>query len=688
MIWDLPNGKTVEAPPNASKSDLVRIAIEQGKASPDEAWAKPYAQQAEPQPAPPSAPQASGVQPTKNPNYFAGPLRAVGQGLTLGWGDEIESAVTGTPVEQIRADMDQFKNTYGASAAIGEGSGAVLQAAVGGGIVNKLAGPVVNAAARTIPGWGVAGAGGVAEGAAYGAGAAEEGDRLSGAATGAVAGGLTAVGLYGSIALMSRLYHGVLLPLAQAVTGTPDRTAKRIIREALQKTGMTVDEARAALKELGGPARLAHLDDHLMDLAYNVSSGTGPGRTIINNMVDDTQAGQQLRILAAASEDLGDASAARQFMETIRNAKSELAAPLYARAHQANIRTVPQFEKLMEGVPPAAVRRAREIARSEYYAGLDIPGLDHGVPGASAHVGPKSGGAVVRTGQSAGQAGASSSVDAPESVRGVTGEVVDEIQDGFDFDALPDVLRIDYIKRGWDDIISNLYKNGAKQQASAYVRLKNKILDFVDSQVPEYKQARGIWAGASQIEEAQNVGRDIFTTPYEDIAENIRRMGESEKRAFKLGVAEAVKDKVESAAETHDAVKRLLASTKNRERIRAAFDNDEAFNKFMKQLRAEAVFSKLRRVVQGGSDTHARLKRDMEINDIPTTPGELVKKVADPLREKPLQNPETNRLVSRALVGNRVPPYGAESVPQTQQQKILEAIMMGQPILPFMLQEF
>ena len=52
--------------------------------------------------------------------------RFMGQGLSFGWGEELESAVTGEPVEKIRAEMAQYKRERPGSAMAGEIAGAIV----------------------------------------------------------------------------------------------------------------------------------------------------------------------------------------------------------------------------------------------------------------------------------------------------------------------------------------------------------------------------------------------------------------------------------------------------------------------------------------------------------------------------------------------------------------------------------
>lgn len=632
-------------------------------------------------------------------SFLAGTGKQALQGMTLGWSDEAIAAgraavdaAQGYPfgesydrnLQEENQQMQEFQQNNPGTALAAEALGSI---ATGGAMAKGLqaigrAPQAASALGRAAQYAGI----GAAEGAAYGAGQNQE-NRGAGALVGAVVGGVAAPVAQVGVAAASRAYNGILKPLFQRLSTTPAQARDRLINETLSMSGLTPQEAMQSLKEMGDDAMLMHLGPYFENLTYQAQAGIGPGRKIINEAIDQVQKGQQGRIIAAAGDHLGNADTARTFMAGIRNAKSEQAAPFYARAHQANIRTIPEFDKLMQGIPPEAVKRAERLARAEYYAGIDIPGLDRGVPGTRLHISPQAlppppvpqlpAGKAASVGTDIVPAAAKSS----RSARGVAGEVVDGPADGFSFDALPDVLRVDYIKRAMDDIIGGLYQGKEKQYASALIKLRSKMLDFVDNQVPDFKKARGIWAGASQLEAAEKLGREVFSDSPDEIADVVARMGSGEKQTFRLGVVQAVRDRVESAGETHDAIKKLLNSTANKKKLRAAFDNDEAFDEFLRKLKAESVFSTLRKNVQGGSQTHTRTISGQETGQIPLGKADMVRMVADRMMPPPpLANPQTNQMVAQMLSGRTLP---QGNIPGPVQPSDPLTWQMIAPLLPF-----
>jgi len=558
-------------------------------------------------------------------------IRNVLDGALFGFGGELESMVTGTPLAQIEAEKAQFRNEYPGTQVLADLAGGLLTAGIGGAAVKAVGkavpavGAVADSVAAMTPNWAKWVGGSAAAGGVAGAGMADPGERVGGAVRGAIAGPVLTGGLLATGAVGKKAYETIIKPLGRQIWNTPTLAAQRLVDDYLAKAGMTRQQADALLQEYGDESMRLDLSPHLRDLAYDARSGNGPGRTIIDDALNARQAGQQNRLVLSAGQQLGaHADDARDFVTQITKAQSEQAAPLYASAHQQNIRTNPEFEKLWGGVPKAAIDKARELARKEWHAGsLKTTGA-----------------AGVRT------------FDA-------NGGLLSDGAESFDFDALPDVLRVDYVKRAYDDVIAAQLRAGEKQGARADIAIRNKILDYVDSQVPDFKKARGVWAGAEQLKSAAEFGQEVFKQDSDELADIVSRYGESEKQAFRYGVAQAIRDKVEATgSQTADAARKLSGSAKNRRIIKAAFGNDDEFERFMKQIDREGVYTESRYSITGNSKTDERGARRAErVGDAPepSTAGVMAWLARHFGPKDPLTNPETNRLVSEWLTKSGYP---------------------------------
>ncbi len=112
-------------------------------------------------------------------------ITGAAQGLTFGYADELKSALTGRPVEEIREEDEAVKKTYPATHLVGDVGGSIASA---GGLLGKAVGTGGKLGARVLRG-AVAGAGeGALSGFGRGSGGAE--NRVSNAKTGGMIGGV------------------------------------------------------------------------------------------------------------------------------------------------------------------------------------------------------------------------------------------------------------------------------------------------------------------------------------------------------------------------------------------------------------------------------------------------------------------------------------------------------------------
>lgn len=544
------------------------------------------------------APQQAQQQEPDSPGYLSGLAREVAQGATFGWSDELEAMMRGGDYEEnlarIRAQQQQFKEQNPWSAGVGELAGAVavpgVAAAKGLHAAAKAVPRAAKAITENVPRWARWGTVGAGEGALYGAGAAEE-DRLAGAAEGAaLAGGVGAVAPK-AIEVGKR----ILTPLWKAVSSTPKGTAEGLVREALERSNLTPDEAMAALRDMGDDAMLADLSPYLQSLMYQTQRGVSASRGDIHSALKARRGGDQASILTSAREELGvDPDNFAAFMDELDAARADKAAPFYKRAHA---QSVPQTEELLgilDRVPEAAYKELHKIARAR----------------------------------------------------------------GDDLDAMPDVEKLDYVKRGLDSLIDKAFSGGdsvSKTYGRELMQVRSDLLDYVDNAVPDFAKARGIYAGASRLMDAAKFGRNVFKADEDEIIELVRKMGDSERLAFRQGFARAIRDRVERAGETGNAVKRLINSTGTKRIIRAAFDDEEQADRFLKKLSDRLTMNETYDVALGGSQTHDRFAAEYQLEDWSTPAGFIRRFVST----NPMEDDATNRMLGNLLMGRQVP--GASS---------------------------
>jgi hypothetical protein len=170
---------------------------------------------------------------------------------------------------------------------------------------------------------------------------------------------------------------------------------------------------------------------------------------------------------------------------------------------------------------------------------------------------------------------------------------------------------IDATKRALDDEIGEAIRSGASNKSRSLVMLKNSLLKEVDSQIPEYKQARSLFAGKAELENAADSGGLFLKMKARDMQELTKSMGESEKRMFKLGAKQAIFDKIDDISMSRDSVKALFGKNGDVKKLRYLFDDEAAYKQFADTLKRESDFVMTRRAAQANSTTAKQMSDEM-----------------------------------------------------------------------------
>mgnify|MGYP003668315215 CR=1 FL=1 len=489
--------------------------------------------------------------------------QTVGQGLALGFGDEIEgfargiykAATEGKPygaavneeISKIRTSNKQFEdeNPLGSTA---------LQ--LGGGLLTGGAGLLRAGAMRAPTLLGrvrKAALPSAAIGAVTGAGMSEGSivDRAPaaglGAGFGSVLGGLTPVAtkVVGSgVRAAGRLIPGQ--------RGGAQRQAERLIRSVGaedeleganlgQKIGDFGDGAMAT--DVGGPATR-----NLSRYAGNKHGGLKAQTELEARHLD-----QGPRIAKSVDENFATDNL-EDFVETTTKARKASADANYGALYESTVEMSPRLAKLFRnpGVREA-YERAKKIAEK---SGRDLPPLYKVVDGRETYLPP-----TMRT--------------------------------------------LDFIKRALDDDVNVAFRGDQNELGFATKELRDDFRDTLDYLVPEYKAVRSLYAGYSAAMEAAELGKKFILNQRSVGVNAVKDLGEHEKKAFLVGVADALRLKVLSAPDEADAVKKIFGDHNSRKRIMLALDGDDkALDAFQKTMEREAAFARTNANVRFGSRTN------------------------------------------------------------------------------------
>lgn len=448
----------------------------------------------------------------------------IGQGLAMGYGDEVEAFIRsklpgGRPYEEELTDVRQKIETAQRERPI-----AATTAEVGGSVAPVIAslaaipftgGASAPAAAATaartgtllsnivrggIRGGAIGGTQGLVEGFGKGEGGFENRAQraLSEAAVGGVVGGTL----------------GSVIPAAGAAFrgafSSPTTRAQNRALDVLGEQGVTPEQAAAeyARRQAQGvkPEILADIypGGAVASESRRVLNVPGANRGEITEQLVGRMDEQGPRVTQAFERATGTNQKFFTVLDDLEKTRKVDAAPLYQVAYEKPARTK-TLDELILRAPDNAFEEAQRAAR---YEGLVFPNL------------------VAQN---------------KDGARTIVGDYT--------------VKDVDLIKRGLDRIIENntdAITGKANSEARRAATLKNAIVGEVDKLAPEYAQARSAWAGPSAVMEAMRSGQRLFNERAEITARDIAKLGQSEKEGFLIGALDAVNQRIGRKIEGQD----------------------------------------------------------------------------------------------------------------------------------------
>lgn len=162
---------------------------------------------------------------------------------------------------------------------------------------------------------------------------------------------------------------------------------------------------------------------------------------------------------------------------------------------------------------------------------------------------------------------------------------------------------IDAVKQRLDDQIGTAVRQGEGNRARDLLRIKNLIVSEADRAIPEYAQARQVFAGRRTLENAAELGGQYLRMTPKDIRSAIETMGESEMRMFRLGAKQAILDQVDKVQTNSDAMKRIFGKYGDLEKMRLIIPDEQSFDAFRTAMRREAAFMVTKSALQANSTT-------------------------------------------------------------------------------------
>lgn len=525
-------------------------------------------------------------------NVMSGPVASTLGGTTFQFQDEILGGIRGAlspnltmkeGIDLERKALEQYQKENPLTSLGYEMGGAVAPAIATFGASTPLSAAKVGITAGKA----------FASGAAYGAGSGE------GLQDKALQAGMTAPisGVAGAATTLLAKPVAKIGKTIKSAFESPvkkgEQEAVKLVKQALEYDKTNIDEALKFILERSGkqysladigPSTRAYLD------AVNVLPG--PGKKTAMDFLLKRNSGALNRIKSDLTDVFGEQGSYFDTYKALEAVRKSSGQKMYQKAFENKVPATTELTSLMKtDVMKDALDKAYKIANAQK---VKLPNL-----------------VIGQNGKLYTQKGA---------------EVTDI-----------DTKFLHYIKLGLDDSIFTSKSNPSgvgKTLLRANTQIKNEFLDYLDSSNPAYKSARNQWAEKSAILDALDTGRNILkpSTSVDELADEITKMSQSEKLAFRNGVINTIIDKMESSV--FDATSgrgtnlayNIIKTPKNKKLLRLTFpqtpQGTRSFNKFMSKLNDEIQIKDTANTVVGNSATVGRAEALGQIKKI-VEPGDI-----------------------------------------------------------------
>lgn len=484
--------------------------------------------------------------------------RAVGQGLTMGFGEELEAGLRApfseedykTIRDRLRAQQAQFGKDYPVTqTGLDIAGGLVMPAGVLGSAykAGKGAFEIAKTGAKA----------GAITGAATGAGVAPELSDIPMSAagygaTGAVIGGLapTAVNLGGK--LISNIIDATGFSNANKV-------ATRKLQEYLDKENLKPDEVKSMLDEyrrLGVPDPvIADIGENLRGAGYASYIVPSKAKTETAQFLESRQQDLANSLVKGLEEKSGVKSKGKfgfDYINDLATAQENAAKKAYPEAYSKDVTAVPFRKYADRDVFAKAYDEA--VKRADVY-GQKLPSLDQ-----------------IRNAQF------------------ISTEILHQIKKGLD----------DVIEKNTDAVTGKMTGYGAD-----VAKVKREFNDLIKYYNPEYAKANQHFADFAKLKSAYSEGIDYMKMETSEMVAKLKKMNPVEKEAFRVGMISDIRNKM-SNFKGGDPARLVFKSDRQKASLRYAFDSQGQYNDFVRQVNAQNELLKTFNKVRRGSETQER----------------------------------------------------------------------------------
>lgn len=501
--------------------------------------------------------------------------RAVAQGATFGFADELEAALRTGSIsgqqytqlrDQLRAQQKQYGADYPNVATPLEIAGGLTTPV---GALNLLKG--VSPAVQTgVTGTGLAGqmtrgaVVGGATGALTGAGTATDDvgqQALNTGIAGTVLGGTVPVVIKGAGSLIRNVLNA-------SGVGEQGTAASKMLMNRLQKDDLTTDDAQKALDELRTigirEPVLADLGKNLQDLAYSAYVVPSSRKASTANFLESRMLDQPSDIVSGLIKKagLGKNVNGYEYLQFLSENQRKAAQSAYPDAYSKAL-DARDFRKYVDR--PVFQDAYQEAVKRGGVYGESLPSLEQ-----------------VRNAQF------------------VPTDILHKIKIGLD--------RV--VESSTDPITGKVTAYGRDVS-----NVRREFNDLIKEKNPAYAKANAEFADNERIRSSFEAGQKYQRMEYKEALDKLKKMNDSEKEAFRLGMMADINSRLENF-KGGDFSRQIFKSDKQKSLMRYAFTDNNKYQEFAAYVDALGRQTKTGQALMGGSQTGERLATSQNAGDL------------------------------------------------------------------------
>jgi hypothetical protein len=224
----------------------------------------------------------------------------------------------------------------------------------------------------------------------------------------------------------------------------------------------------------------------------------------------------------------------------------------------------------------------------------------------------------------------------------------------------PNLQFWDHVQRNLRDKAETLARAGKNSEAADIRALRDGLLNELDGAVPSFKAARSGAAGFFGAEDALDAGRKFANAarrPREGMAA-FAKMKPAEQKAFRVGYASELKDKLNAASDNRNIVQQVFGNPAARE-MNEAILGKSAARELEAFMRVEDIMNKMRHGL-GNSTTARQLVEMTMAGGVGTAAGLMGG-----------QDPQTSMTIGGLVALGR---RGAGALSQRVDERVLKAV--------------